>query len=53
MYFTIKYLAPKRYVPVIAWIDGRLPYFRFSLPHLCAVLFCCLFDMPPPAIASP
>lgn len=22
MYFTIKYLAPEKYVPVIAWIDG-------------------------------
>ncbi|KAI7775566.1 hypothetical protein LA080_006577 [Diaporthe eres] len=24
MYFTIKYLAPEKYVPVIAWIDGWL-----------------------------
>lgn len=24
MYFTIKYLAPEKYVPVIAWIDGML-----------------------------
>ena len=23
MYFTIKYLAPEKYVPVIAWIDGK------------------------------
>lgn len=25
MYFTIKYLAPAKYVPIIAWIDGMLP----------------------------
>jgi amino acid transporter len=25
MYFTIKYLAPAKYVPIIAWIDGTLP----------------------------
>ncbi|KUI74162.1 hypothetical protein VM1G_10019 [Cytospora mali] len=24
MYFTIKYLAPEKYVPIIAWIDGWL-----------------------------
>lgn len=24
MYFTIKYLAPPKYVPIIAWIDGWL-----------------------------
>lgn len=24
MYFTIKYLAPEKYVPIIAWIDGVL-----------------------------
>lgn len=24
MYFTIKYLAPEKYVPVIAWTDGML-----------------------------
>ena len=22
MYFTLKYLAPPKYVPIIAWIDG-------------------------------
>lgn len=22
MYFTIKYLAPEKYVPIIAWVDG-------------------------------
>lgn len=26
MYFTIKYLAPEKYVPVIAWIDGMCLY---------------------------
>ncbi|PSR80932.1 amino acid permease [Coniella lustricola] len=24
MYFTIKYLAPEKYIPIIAWIDGWL-----------------------------
>lgn len=27
MYFTIKYLAPENYVPVIAWIDGKFLIF--------------------------
>lgn len=46
MYFTIKYLAPEKYVPVIAWIDGMCLSYYFgavsadrALPPLPSVPF--------------
>lgn len=57
MYFTIKYLAPEKYVPIIAWIDGMCCSTPVLIPSAGPLLQPGLFslsrDFAPPGTSKP